>query len=259
MSTAETSAGRPLAGKVALITGAGQGVGRGVAMALAEAGASVVLAGRTLAKCEAVGTEIRAGGGAAMAVACDVTSRADIERTVSDVIANFGGLNILVNNAQDTRRGPMLEHTDDDMAALWESGPLASFRLMQMCHPHLSGDGVIINMGSRAGVKPDPINCGPYAAVKEAIRALTRSVAWEWAGDGIRAFAVLPLAVSPALLDLQRDEPDAYERALSSIPMRRFGDPETDIGQVCVFLASPAAGYLTGITIPIDGGAAHIG
>jgi len=88
---------------------------------------------------------------------------------------------------------------------------------------------------------------------------LTRSAAWEWADDGIRAYSIMPLADSPALADLAHDEPAVHQRALASIPMGRFGDPETDIGRVVVFLCGPDAAYLTGITIPIDGGAAHLG
>ncbi len=248
-----------LNGRVALLTGAGQGVGRGIAIAMASAGASVVLAGRTVAKCDAVAEEIRSRGGSAVAVACDVKKSADIAACVDAAVATFGTVDILVNNAQEVVRGPLLEVTDEDMAVSWESGPLATLRLMQACHPHLCGGGVIINLGSRAGVKPDPIRCGPYAAVKESIRVLSRTAAWEWADDGIRTLVILPLSNSPALADFEVADPEAYQRSLAGIPMGRFGDPETDIGQVAVFLASDAAGYLTGITIPVDGGAAHLG
>lgn len=258
------AAGGVLAGKTALVTGAGQGVGRGIALAMAAEGAAVTIAGRTLAKCEAVAAEIEGRGGRALAVACDVKSLPDIERCVAATVERFGGVDILVNNAQEVPRGPLLEVTDEAANAGWESGPLATLRFTRVCHPYLrAGDGkaggVIINLGSRAGVKPDPVNTGVYAAVKEAIRAITRAAAWELAPEGIRVYAVLPLASSPALEQLAADEPDVYRRALSSIPMGRFGDCETDIGRVCVFLAGPDAGYLTGITIPVDGGAAHLG
>ncbi len=250
--------------RVALITGAGQGVGRGIALAMADAGAKVVLAGRTLSKCEAVQAEVVDRGGAALAVQCDVKDRDDISACIEAAVSAFGTIDILVNNAQQVVRGPLLEVTDDDMTVSWESGPLASLRFMQLCHPYLSaskaeGGGVVMNLGSRSGVKSDPIHCGPYASVKESIRVLTRTAAWEWASDGIRTFALLPLATSPALVDFERDDPDAYARVIADIPMARFGDPEVDIGKVAVFLASDDARYLTGMTVPIDGGAAHPG
>ncbi|MGI9604032.1 MAG: SDR family NAD(P)-dependent oxidoreductase [Acidimicrobiales bacterium] len=248
-----------LDGEVALITGAGQGVGRGIALALAAEGAVVAVAGRTVSKCEAVVAEIEDNGGRGVALALDVKDAAQIADVVERVADELGGLSILVNNAQEVARGSLLEVDEQAVQAGWESGPLATLRLMRAAHPHLRGGGVIVNLGSRAGVKADPVGCGAYGAVKEAIRVLTRSAAWEWADDGIRAYAIMPLADSPALADLARNEPDAHARSLAAIPQRRFGDPETDIGRVVVFLCGPDAGYLTGITIPIDGGAAHLG
>ena len=248
-----------LDGKVAIVTGGGQGVGRGIALAFAAAGATVVIAGRTVQKCETVAGEIEAAGGTALALACDVKDLAQVERCVAATIERFGTVDIMVNNAQEVPRGLLLSVADEDFAAGWESGPLATLRFMRACHPHLVGGGVIINLGSRSGVKSHPVGAGAYAAVKEAIRSLTRAAAVEWAADGIRVYALLPLSNSPALERIEADEPAVYERVLSEIPMRRFGDPVTDIGAVAVFLASEAAGYLTGISIPVDGGAAHIG
>lgn len=250
-----------LDGKRAIVTGGGQGVGRGIALALANEGAAVVIAGRTAAKVESVAGEIESRGGTAHAVEADVKRPADVARCVDTAVERLGGLEILVNNAQEVPRGPMLAVTDEAAQAGWESGPLATLRSMRAAHPHLaaSGAGVIVNLASRAGVRPNPRGSGVYAAVKEAIRAMTRAAAVEWADDGIRVLAIMPLAHSPALADLERHEPEAYHRALASIPMGRFGDPEIDIGRVVVFLASDDARFLTGITIPIDGGAAHIG
>jgi len=256
---------RVLEDRVAIVTGAGQGVGRGIAIALADAGASVVVTGRTESKCVVVAEEIEAAGGTALALPCDVKDAEQIDLCVAATLERFGRIDIMVNNAQEVPRGMLLDVTDDEYRAGWESGPLASFRFMRACHPHLrSADaskpgGVIINLGSRAGVKPHPVGAGAYAAIKEDTRALTRAAAVEWAADGIRVYALLPLSNSPALERLEVDEPAVYEKVLSEIPMRRFGDPVRDIGQVAVFLCSDAAGYLTGITIPVDGGAAHIG
>ena len=248
-----------LAGKVAIVTGGGQGVGRGIALALASEGVAVAVAGRTVTKCEAVAAEIQAAGGTATAIRCDVKDGGQIESCVAETFGRFGRIDIMVNNAQEVPRGRLLDVRDEDFTAGWESGPLATQRFMRACHPHLRGGGVIINLGSRAGVKSHPVGAGAYAAVKEATRALTRAAAVEWATDGIRVYALLPLSNSPALERLEHDEPDVFERVLSEIPMRRFGDPVRDIGRVAVFLCGDDAGYLTGISIPVDGGAAHIG
>lgn len=246
--------------RVAIVTGAGQGVGRGIAIALAREGASVVIAGRTLAKCVTVADEIVAEGHTAIALACDVKSAADVESCVATTVERFGRLDIMVNNAQEVPRGRILDVSDDDYRAGWESGPLAALRFMRACHPHFAGrNGVIINLGSRSGIKPNAAGAGVYAAIKEDTRTLTRAAAVEWAADGIRAYTLLPLSNSPALERLEHDEPGVYERVLSEIPMRRFGDPVQDIGRVAVFLCSDDAGYLTGISITVDGGAGHIG
>lgn len=248
-----------LEGKVAVVTGGGQGVGRGIALALAAEGARVAIPGRTVSKCETVRDEIVARGGAALPLACNVTSLEDVTATVERVVDQWGTVDILVNNAQQVPNGPLLDVDDAHYQAGWESGPLATLRFMRLCHPYLSGDGVIINMASHAGVKPNPSNTGTYAGIKEEIRSLTRAAAWEWADDGIRTFSILPLANSPALEDFKVERPARYAEVLAQIPQGRFGDPERDIGPVIVFLCTPAAGYLTGISIPVDGGAAHIG
>ncbi len=248
-----------LEGKVAIVTGAGQGVGRGISLAFAEAGARLVIAGRTVSKCAAVAEEIIAAGGEAIAVACDVKSADEIDACVAATVERFGTVDVLVNNAQEVPRGLLLEVTDDQFTAGWASGPLATLRFMRACHPHLVDGGVIINLGSRAGIKPLAVGAAAYGAIKEATRTLSRGAAVEWATDGIRVYALLPLSTSPALERLQHDEPAVYERVLSEIPMRRYGDPVKDIGAVAVFLASDAAGYLTGISITVDGGAGHLG
>ena len=249
-----------LDGRAAIVTGAGQGVGRGVALALAAAGASVVAMGRTPVKVESVAGEIIARGGRAIAIAGDVKVPADIERCVAACISDFGRIDILVNNAQEVPLGYLLEVPDADVQAGWESGPLATLRFMRACHPHLkAARGAIVNMGSRAGVRPDPIRRGAYAAVKEAIRALTRAAAMEWAADGIRVNAVLPYAMSPAVEQLAAEHPDEFDRTRKLVPLQRIGDAELDIGRAVVFLCGDAAGYITGATIPVDGGNAFLG
>jgi meso-butanediol dehydrogenase/(S,S)-butanediol dehydrogenase/diacetyl reductase len=249
-----------LDGKVAIVTGGGQGVGRGIALALSAEGASIVIAGRTLDTCVDAADEIIGRGRAALAIKCDVKSAADIESCVATAVEHFGRIDIMVNNAQEVPRGRLLDVTDDAYRAGWESGPLATLRFMRACHPHLAGrGGVIINLGSRSGIKSHAAGAGAYAAIKEDTRTLSRAAAVEWAADDIRVYTLLPLSNSPALEQLEHDEPAVYERVLGEIPMRRFGDPEQDIGRVAAFLCSDDAGYLTGISITVDGGAGHIG
>jgi NAD(P)-dependent dehydrogenase (short-subunit alcohol dehydrogenase family) len=259
MNIEPTHRGQTLAGKIAIVTGAGQGVGRGIALACASAGASVVLVGRTFAKVESVASEVDERGGTALALAADVRSEADIDRVVTTTVERFGTVDILVNNAQEVPLGTLLDVEDSAVQTGWESGPLATLRFMRRCHPYLKGGGVIVNLGSRAGVRPDPVGRGAYAAAKEAIRALTRAAAVEWGHDGIRANVILPYAMSPALERLAHDNPVEYDRTRLSVPLGRIGDAEVDIGRAVVFLAGPDAAYLTGATIPLDGGNAFLG
>jgi len=249
-----------LEGKVAIVTGAGQGVGRGVSLALAGEGAPVVLMGRTLSKLEAVQQEIEERGGTAISVAGDVKSLEDIERCVNTTVDRFGRIDILVNNAQEVILGYLLDVTDDQIEQGWLSGPIATVRFMRLCHPYLKETGgAIVNMGSRVGIRPDPIRRGAYAAVKEALRSFTRTAAVEWAADGIRVNAILPYAMSPALEQLAAERPDEYDRTRLQVPMQRIGDPEQDIGRAVVFLVGPDSGYITGATVPVDGGIAFLG
>jgi NAD(P)-dependent dehydrogenase (short-subunit alcohol dehydrogenase family) len=242
----QLSAG-PLAGKTAIVTGAGQGAGRGIAEAFARAGARVALVGRTRSKLDAVAAGL--GSGTGLPVVCDVAEPEQIDRAVAEVVAAFGGVQILVNAAHHMiRGGTLLEVTDDDLDALWRTGPLASLRLMRACHPHLAGDGVIINFGS--GAQFNPRGYGAYAAAKDAIQALTRAAAVEWGPDGIRAHVIVPFVVSPSMEAAFKGRP---EDLLARIPVGRLGQPE-DIGAAAVFLAGPDATYLTGQVMMVDGG-----
>ena len=248
-----------LEGKVALVTGAGQGVGRGIALAMAREGAAVAVAGRTYSKLETTCEEIRSRGGRAVPIECNVKDPASLERCVAAVIAAFGGLNILVNNAQEVALGPVMSVSDEAFNAGWESGPLAAFRLMKLCYPHLKGGGSIINLGSTAAMRWDFAYYGTYACVKEAIRSLSRAVACEWAGDGIRVNTILPCGDSPALMNWMgtaiAGDRDAF---LRSIPLGRVGNCELDVGRFAVLLCTEEAGYVTGQSIAVDGGQAYL-
>lgn len=247
-----------LTGKVALVTGAGQGVGQGIALALAAAGASVALAGRTLEKVEAVASQIAERGGTALAMACDVKSSADLERVVTETVARFGGLDILVNNAQEVPLGTLDQVSDEAFLAGFESGPLASFRLMKLARPHLTarGGGTMFNLASSAGVRWDMAGFGAYGAVKQATRVLTRAAAAEWGRENIRVLTIAPHAESPGLKWWIENNPDEAEAFFRTIPLGRIGKLEEDIGRAVVAMCGPDMSYLTGATIPLDGGQA---
>jgi NAD(P)-dependent dehydrogenase (short-subunit alcohol dehydrogenase family) len=247
-----------LDGRRAIVTGGGQGIGRAIALALAGEGAAVALVGRTESTLLAVAAEISKPGGTALPIVADVTLPADIDRCVTHAAGELGGLDIVVNNAQITALGSILEVTDETFTACWESGPLAVFRMMKACRPHLRPGGVIINLGSSAAVNPLPAGRGVYAAAKAATQTLSRAAATEWGPEGIRVITVLPAATSPASHAWQQANPAEYQRSMSSIPLRRLGDPEAEIGPAVAFLCGPAASYITGTTIALDGGQAYL-
>ncbi len=250
-----------LEGKCAIITGAGQGVGRGIALALAKAGADVAVTGRTEAKLLDVCGEIEAAGGRAVPLTCDVSSLEQIKATVEKAAAALGGLDIVVNNAYDGAFGP-LEHVDDaGFQKGFIAGPFATFRFMKASLPFLRarGGGSIINLATSAAVRWDMSNYGAYGAAKEAVRVLTRTAAAEWGPENIRVNTVCPLANSPALNGWTKAYPDEAAAFFKTVPLRRIGDCEQDIGKAVVFLCSPDAAYLTGATIPLDGGQARFG
>jgi len=248
-----------LSGKVALITGGGQGVGLGIGLALAAAGASVVLAGRTFDKVEKAAAEIVARGGKASAIACNVKDSADLAAIVDHAVATFSGLDILVNNAQEVPLGPLEEVSDEAFLAGFESGPLATFRLMKLARPHLAarGGGTIVNLASSAGIRWDMSGYGAYGAVKQAIRALTRAGAAEWGGQGIRVLTIAPHAESPGLKWWVENNPEEAKAFFRTIPLGRIGKLEEDIGRAVVALCGSDLAYLTGATIPLDGGQAN--
>ena len=247
-----------LVGKIAIVTGAGQGVGQGIALAMAAAGLQVVSAGRTATKIEDTLRQITARGGRGLAVRCDVANPQDLDALVAKTVAYFGGVDVLVNNAYDGGWGPLLSLSDDDMMRGIQSGPMASFRLMRACHPHMKarGGGHVINLVTAASERWDSSNYGAYAIAKQGVRALTRAAASEWGPDGIRVNSVAPLAMSPALEAWIKNDPGS-EAYLKTVPLNRVGDCEIDIGRGVVALLRSDFSYLTGATIPLDGGQAN--
>jgi len=251
---------KELDGKVALITGAGQGVGQGIAFSLAERGAAIAVAGRTLSKCETTRDEITTGGGKAIAIECDVSRLEDLERAVAETAAALGGIDILVNNAVSASLGSLLDAQDENVLQAFTVGPIATLRLMKLCHPYLKqAGGSIINLASTAAKRWDMSNYGVYAAEKEAIRALTRAAASEWGEDNIRANVILPHATSPALKWWTENNPEEAAAFIATIPAKRIGDCKGDIGEFVAMLCLPGAGYVSGQSIAVDGGQAYMG
>ncbi len=248
-----------LDGKVALITGAGQGVGRGIALAMAREGAAIAVSGRTESKLHAVCDEIAAVGARAVPIPGDVKNPADVMRTVDATVSAFGGIDILVNNAQEVPLGRLLEANVDDYQTGFDSGPIATLRFMQACYPHLKarGGGSIVNLVTAAAVRWDMAGYGMHGSVKQAIRSLTRAAAAEWGPDNIRTNNIAPEALSPSFADWMKADPETTAAFVKTIPLGRVGDCEQDIGRFVALLCSPGAAYVSGATIPVDGGQAN--
>lgn len=242
------------------MTGAGQGIGRGIARALASDGALVVLAGRTLEKLESVATEIRSDGGDAIAVVCDVEVRSQVDHLVEQTVAAYGGLSILINNAQSFVFRTLEEMTEDDLAVAYRSGPIGTFHLMQASLPHLkaAGGGSIVNMATTAAFTGER-TFGSYAMAKEAIRALTKVAATEWGPFDIRVNCVCPSASSPAYEEWTAANPDKAAELSALRPLGRMGDPLDDIGRAVAALVSDDMRYLTGGTLMLNGGRFYLG
>jgi meso-butanediol dehydrogenase / (S,S)-butanediol dehydrogenase / diacetyl reductase len=245
-------------GKVALVTGAGQGIGRGVALALAAEGAAVALVGRTQAKLDQTAAEVAARGGRALALAGDVRDEARVAEIVGQVVADLGGLHILVNNAQAYAFGEIAVLDLEELESGWRSGAVGTLHVMRAAYPHLVGGGVVINVSSGAASEAMSAGLGGYAAVKAAIESLSRAAAVEWAPDGIRVVTLIPFARTPAVSSVLDASPGMEEMLLASVPLKRWADTESDLGRAAVFLASEDAGFITGSSLVVDGGSTYL-
>jgi NAD(P)-dependent dehydrogenase (short-subunit alcohol dehydrogenase family) len=248
-----------LSGRVAIVTGAGQGIGRGIALALADEGARVVLVGRTASKLDEVAAEINARGGEASTTTADVGIRSAVDELVASTVARFGRIDILVNNAQASVQRTLAETTDDDVALAYRSGALGTLYTMQACLPHLKvRGGCVVNFGSSTAVRGDE-TFGSYAMAKEAIRGLTRVAAREWGVHDIRVNCICPASLSPSAEEWADKNPDRFAVVLKGIPLGRMGDAELDIGRAVVALVSDDLRYLTGATLMLEGGRVILG
>lgn len=240
-----------LTGKVALITGAGAGIGEGLARRFADEGASVVVAELDEAAGRAVAETI--GG---VFVGTDVSDREQVENAVNTAVSEYGSLDILVNNAWGGGGIGRLERkTDDQVADGIAVGYYGPFWAMRAAFPHMKdrGWGRVVNMCSLNGVNAH-MGSLEYNAAKEALRALTRTAAREWAPTGVTVNAICPAAKSQAFFRAIGDYPGLEAMADAANPMGRMGDPYDDIAPVAVFLASDGSRYLTGNTLFVDGG-----
>lgn len=243
-------------GKTAIVTGGGQGIGRAVARVLAERGARIVISGRTRSKLDTVVADIRAGGGTAIAVTGDVGDRSTARATVDAAVDSFGGVDILVNNAQTSVAGVRVADIDDEtLRSVFGSGALGTLYTMQACHPVMraGGGGCIINFGSSTAISGDP-SFGAYVMAKEAIRGLSRVAAREWGRDNIRVNVICPAALTDSAAEFRDAHPEAFARMLKTVPLGRMGDEVADIAHAVAALAGDDLKYLTGATLMLDGG-----
>jgi len=249
--------GFDLTGRVAAVTGANAGIGQGIALALAEAGADVAAIGRTPA--DETASRIRALGRRCELVAADLASIAPVGAAIDAVVERLGRLDILVNNAGIIRRDDALEFTEEDWDAVIDTNLKTPFFLAQAAARHMAGwaspggrRGKIINIASMLSFQGG-VRVPSYTASKSGLAGLTRLLANEWAAKGINVNAIAPGYITTAnTAALQADE-TRNRQILERIPEGRWGDP-ADIGGAAVFLASDAADYVQGHILAVDGG-----
>ncbi len=243
-----------LKAKVAVVTGASRGLGKAMAVALAAEGARVALVSRNENDLERVADEIAGAGGEAAVFVTDVASDQQVRETVTRIIARFGTVNILINNAGLAVRKPVTELTADEWRAVIETNVSSVFLMCHTLVPYMKGQGYgrILNIASTMASVSLP-NRTAYSASKSALLGFTRSLAQELAADRITVNTISPGLFATELARPITENPEMLSQFLANIPLNRPGNPE-EVGQLAVYLCSEAAGYITGTDILIDGG-----
>ncbi|GAA0680120.1 SDR family oxidoreductase [Marinobacterium maritimum] len=242
-----------LDGQVAVITGAGRGLGRAIALAYAEAGADVVCSARTLADVEAVAEEIRALGRRALAVSCDVNDQSQRAALVAAAVEGMGKITHLVNNAGGSGPNDPLQMSPEDFASVLEFNVTSAYALTQLCVPHMreAGGGNVINITSGAA-RYIQKHFSAYGTAKAALTHLTKLLAQDFSPD-VRVNAIAPGPIRTAALE--NAAPAAMlETMAKNTPLQRIGEPE-DIAAAALYFATPASSWVTGKVIEVDGGA----
>jgi 2-hydroxycyclohexanecarboxyl-CoA dehydrogenase len=244
-----------LAGKVAVITGGGQGIGRGIAKAFAAEGASIVIIDLDAETARDAAKECGERGVEAISLECDVADREQVDGAVAEVVKRLGSIDILVTCALAKVKVQPFEQTPlSGIEKMWRVGYLGVVNMMQASLPHLrERRGNVINFGSGAGIGA-AAGYASYGPVKEAVRAITRISAREWGPSGVRVNEICPFAKSDQFDEWAAGNPEQAAMALGSAALGRLGDCELDIGRAAVFLASEDAGYITGHSLMVDGG-----
>lgn len=246
-----------LEGKVAVISGASRGIGHASALALADAGANVVVASRKIADLEPVAEEVKAKGVKSMAVAAHIAKVEDSKALTEQVMKTFGRIDILMNNAgTNPYYGPIMDQDEKTYDITMNVNLKGLFFLSQLAARIMKaqGGGCIINTASIGGLRAGDL--GVYCVTKAAVIMLTQVMAKEWGQYKIRVNAIAPGVIKTRLSEALWKDPAVNAKAIASIPMMRLGEPEEVAGAV-VFLASKAGSYITGETIVVDGGRVH--
>ncbi len=242
--------------KVAIVTGGGQGIGKGIVMCLAKRGVKIVTTGRREAPIIQTIEEVKALGSEGLAITCDSADRPRVKEVVEKTVETFGTVDIVVNVAQAVGpAAPVEETTYESMFKSWSSGCIGSLNFMQECFPYMKeqGEGRVVNFASATGMFGYSGQLA-YGSNKEAVRGLTKIAAKEWAGYGITVNCVLPSAESPAAKEWAKKFPDLYKQEMDKLPMHKMGDAELDIAPVVAFLCGPDSRFYTGQCLLVDGG-----
>ncbi len=244
--------------KAVIITGGAGGIGSGMARAMAKEGAKVAIVDLNEEQGNAVAAELQKISLDSMFIKADLTERKKLHEIVDTVVEKYGKLDVLVNNAHASRQVNFEDTTQNDMDFSFNTGFYPTFYLMQSAFPHLKeSKGSIINFASGAGLEGQKTQTA-YAAAKEAIRAISKVAANEWGEYGINVNIISPIAMTPGVEAWSKEHPETFEAIVSKVPMKRWGDPEKDLGPIAVFLASEDSNYMTGQTLMADGGSIQI-